>query len=233
MSDEYGIITPQFRQATRDLNTGIFLSKRGSTPAVMSCSDSLGNGVLQLVFDTTNIGKDYQRIIDPLNHENGIYNNYVKIDGRINTVLAQMIYANEIKYDESILRRNRSYGVEFKENNKITFSTNDRYVKVIDQVFISDLFDARPQSLNYRFNYVRKIGVALPITTYGDMADGGYINDFFITFNVVDNKFFIKVGNNLAPETISRAPYQIFEKQVREIAGLASPCLIVDLSEVV
>ena len=65
------------------------------------------------------------------------------------------------------------------------------------------------------------------------MSDSGYITDFFITFNVVDNKFFIKVGNNLAPETISRAPYQIFEKQVREIAGLASPCLIVDLSEVV
>lgn len=144
-----------------------------------------------------------------------------------------MIYANEIKYDESILRRNRSYGVEFKENNKITFSTNDRYVKIIDQVFISDFLNFSPVSLNYKFEYVRKIGVALPITTYGDMADSGYINDFFITFNVVDNKFFIKVGNNLAPETISRAPYQIFEKQVREIAGLASPCLIVDLSEVV
>ena len=233
MSDEYGIITPQFRQTIRDINNGIFLSRRGSASAVMSCSDSLTNGALQLVFDTTNIGKDYQRIIDPLNHENGIYNNYVKRDGRINTVLAQMIYANDTKYDESVFRRNRSYGVEFKENNKITFSTNDRYVKIIDQVFISDLLDFRPQSLNYKFNYVRKIGVALPITTYGDMHDDGYISDFFITFNVVDNRFFVKVGNNLAPETVSRGPYQIFEQQVREIAGLASPCLIVDLSEVV
>lgn len=233
MSDEYGIITPQFRQTIRDINNGIFLSRRGSASAVMSCSDSLTNGALQLVFDTTNIGKDYQRIIDPLNHENGIYNNYVKRDGRINTVLAQMIYANDTKYDESVFRRNRSYGVEFKENNKITFSTNDRYVKIIDQVFISDLLDFRPQSLNYKFNYVRKIGVALPITTYGDMHDDGYISDFFITFNVVDNRFFVKVGNNLAPETVSRVPYQIFEQQVREIAGLASPCLIVDLSEVV
>ena len=233
MSDEYGIITPQFRQTIRDINNGIFLSRRGSASAVMSCSDSLTNGALQLVFDTTNIGKDYQRIIDPLNHENGIYNNYVKRDGRINTVLAQMIYANDTKYDESVFRRNRSYGVEFKENNKITFSTNDRYVKIIDQVFISDLLDFRPQSLNYKFNYVRKIGVALPITTYGDMHDDGYISDFFITFNVVDNRFFVKVGNNLAPETVLRVPYQIFEQQVREIAGLASPCLIVDLSEVV
>lgn len=233
MSDEYGIITPQFRQTIRDINNGIFLSRRGSASAVMSCSDSLTNGALQLVFDTTNIGKDYQRIIDPLNHENGIYNNYVKRDGRINTVLAQMIYANDTKYDESVFRRNRSYGVEFKENNKITFSTNDRYVKIIDQVFISDLLDFRPQSLNYKFNYVRKIGVALPITTYGDMHDDGYFSDFFITFNVVDNRFFVKVGNNLAPETVSRVPYQIFEQQVREIAGLASPCLIVDLSEVV
>ena len=233
MSDEYGIITPQFRQTIRDINNGIFLSRRGSASAVMSCSDSLTNGALQLVFDTTNIGKDYQRIIDPLNDENGIYNNYVKRDGRINTVLAQMIYANDTKYDESVFRRNRSYGVEFKENNKITFSTNDRYVKIIDQVFISDLLDFRPQSLNYKFNYVRKIGVALPITTYGDMHDDGYISDFFITFNVVDNRFFVKVGNNLAPETVSRVPYQIFEQQVREIAGLASPCLIVDLSEVV
>ena len=65
------------------------------------------------------------------------------------------------------------------------------------------------------------------------MHDDGYISDFFITFNVVDNRFFVKVGNNLAPETVSRVPYQIFEQQVREIAGLASPCLIVDLSEVV
>ena len=169
MSDEYGIITPQFRQTTRDLNTGIFLSRRGSASAVMSCSDSLGNGVLQLVFDTTDIGKDYQRIINPLNREdNGIYNNYYKRDGRINTILAQMIYANGInRYD-------------------------------------------------------------------GDMHDDGYITDFFITFNVVDNRFFVKVGNNNLPsETVTHAPYQNFERQVREIGGLASPCLIVDLSEVV
>lgn len=233
MTDEYGIVTPQFRKTIREPNNGIFLSRRVSPSAVMSCSDSLGRGVLQLVFDTTNIGKDYQRIIDPLNHEGGIYNNYVKRDGQMNTIIAQMVYANEARYDENIMRRNREYGIQFKYNNKITFSTNDRYVKIIDQVFISDLLNFRPQSLNYRFDYVRKIGVALPITTYGDMHDDGYINDFFITFNVVDNRFFVKVGNNLAPEIVSRVPYQIFEQQVREIAGLASPCLIVDLSEVV
>lgn len=231
--NNYGIITPQFRKTISEPNNGIFLARRVNPPAVISCSDALEGGGLHLVYDTTDIGKDYKRNISPLDrNETRIYNNYYKNNGRINAVLAQMIYANDTKYDESVFRRNRSYGVEFKENNKITFSTNDRYVKIIDQVFISDFLNFSPVSINYKFEYVRKIGVALPITTYGDMADG-YINDFFITFNVVDNKFFIKVGNNLAPETISRAPYQIFEKQVREIAGLASPCLIVDLSEVV
>ena len=236
MSDEYGIITPQFRQTTRDLNTGIFLSRRGSASAVMSCSDSLTNSALQLVFDTTDIGKDYQRIINPLNREdNGIYNNYYKRDGRINIILAQMIYANDInRYDESIMRRNRTHGVMFIDRGRVKFNTNDRYVKIIDQIFISDLLDYKPQSHNYRFDYVRKIGVALPITTYGDMHDDGYITDFFITFNVVDNRFFVKVGNNNLPsETVTHAPYQNFERQVREIGGLASPCLIVDLSEVV
>ena len=88
--------------------------------------------------------------------------------------------------------------------------------------------------LKLSINYVRKIGVALPITTFGDMHDDGYINDFFITFNVVDNRFFVKVGNNNLPnEIVTHAPYQNFERQVREIGGLASPCLIVDLSEVV
>lgn len=233
--NNYGIITPQFRKNISEPNNGIFLARRINPPAVISCSDTLEGGALHLVYDTTDIGKDYQRIISPLDmNERGIYNNYYKNNGRINAVLAQMIYANDTKYDESVFRRNRSYGVEFKENNKITFSTNDRYVKIIDQVFISDLFDARPQSLNYRFNYVRKIGVALPITTYGDMHDDGYITDFFITFNVVDNRFFVKVGNNNLPsETVTHAPYQNFERQVREIGGLASPCLIVDLSEVV
>lgn len=236
MSDEYGIITPQFRQAARDLNRGIFLSKRLSPSAVMSCSDSLNNGVLQLVFDTTNVGKDYQRIINPLNQENGIYNNYYKRDGRINTILANMVYMYDdfYRYDESIMRRNRTHGVMLIDRGRVKFNTNDRYVKIIDQIFISDLLDFRPQSLNYRFDYVRKIGVALPITTYGDMHDDGYITDFFITFNVVDNRFFVKVGNNNLPsETVTHAPYQNFERQVREIGGLASPCLIVDLSEVV
>ena len=224
---EYGIVTPQFRKTIKEPNNGIFLARRGNPPAVISCSDTLEGGGLHLVYDTTDIGKDYQRIISPLDmNERGIYNNYYKNNGRINAVLAQMIYANDTKYDESVFRRNRSYGVEFKENNKITFSTNDRYVKIIDQVFISDLFDARPQSLNYRFNYVRKIGVALPITTYGDMHDDGYITDFFITFNVVDNRFFVKVGNNNLPsETVTHAPYQNFERQVREIGGLASSVL--------
>lgn len=232
--NDYGIITPQFKKTIRNPNNGIFLSRRGNTPAVMSCGDSLKNGTLQLVYDTTDIGKDYQRAINPFNrNDGGFYNNYVKNNGRINTVVAQMVYANETRYDESILRRNRAYGVQFKDGNKIIFSTNDRYVKIIDQVFVSDLLDYRPVSLNYRFEYVRKIGVALPITVFGDMKDNGYVNNFFITFNVVDNRFFVKVGNNLAPETVSRVPYQIFEQQVREIAGLASPCLIVDLSEVV
>lgn len=232
--NDYGIITPQFRKSISDRNNGIFLSRKGNVPAVMSCSDALTNGGLQLVYDTTDIGKDYQRSINPFNrYDNGFYNNYVKNNGRINVVAAQMVYANELRYDENILRRNRAYGVQLKRNNEIIFSTNDRYVKIIDQIFVSDIFDYRPVSLNYRFDYVRKIGVALPITVYGDMKDNGYIDDFFITFNVVDNRFFIKVGNNISPETVSRSPYQIFEKQVREIAGLASPCLIVDLSEVV
>lgn len=240
MTDEnknkHGIITPQFRKSVTDINNGIFLSRRLSVPFIMSGSDSLSNGGLQLVYDTTNIGKDYKRLINPLDQrDNRIYNNYYKRDGRINVLLAQMIYANDVQnYDESVMRRNRTHGVMFIHNGKITFSTNDRYVKVIDQVFISDMFDTRPQSLNYRFNYVRKIGVALPITTFGDMHDDGYISDFFITFNVVDNRFFVKVGNNdLPPETVTHAPYQNFERQVREIGGLASPCLIVDLSEVV
>lgn len=234
MTDEYGIVTPQFRKTIREPNNGIFLSRRFSPSAVISCSDSLGRGALHLVFDTTNIGKDYQRIINPLNHEEGgIYNNYVKRDGRINTILASMVYANDIRYDEAVMRRNRAYGVQFKRSDQITFSTNDRYVKIIDQVFISDLFDSRPISINYRFDYVRKIGVALPITTFGDMHDGAYISDFFITFNVVDNRFFVQVGNHIAQETVAHNPYQIFERQVREIGGLASPCLIVDLSEVV
>lgn len=231
---DYGIITPQFRKTIKEPNNGIFLVKKRNPPTAISCSDTLEGGILHLIYDTIDIGKDYQRIVDPLNRDDkGFYNNYYKNNGRINMILAAQVYSRDLRYDENILRRNRLYGVEFKENNKITFSTNDRYVKIIDQVFISDFLNFSPVSINYKFEYARKIGVALPITTYGDMHDDGYINDFFTTFNVVDNKFFIKVGNNLAPETISRAPYQIFEKQVREIAGLASPCLIVDLSEVV
>lgn len=232
--NDYGIITPQFRKSISDKNNGIFLARRVSPPAVMSCSDALGGGGLHLVYDTTDIGKDYQRYISPLhNFDTRFYNNYYKNNGRINVILAQQVYANETKYDEAIMRRNRSYGVQFKLNNEITFSTNDRYVKIIDQVFISDIFDSRPKSSNYRFDYVRKIGVALPISTFGDMRDGAYMDDFRITFNVVDNRFFVKFADELAPETVAHSPYQIFERQVREIGGLASPCLIVDLSEVV
>ena len=228
--NNYGIITPQFIKQ----NNGIFLARRVNPPAVISCSDTLNGGGLHLVYDTTDIGKDYKRSVTGLDsRDTRIYNNYYKNNGRINAILAQTVYVNDTKYDENILRRNRPYGVQLKRNNEIIFSTNDRYVKIIDQIFVSDLLNFAPVSINYKFEYVRKIGVALPITTYGDMSDSGYITYFFITFKVVDYKLFIKVGNNLAPETISRAPYQIFEKQVREIAGLASPCLIVDLSEVV
>lgn len=237
MTDEvkYGIFTPQFRKTTNEPNTGIFLSRNLSTPSVLSASDTLGGGALQLVYDTTDIGKDYQRYVNPLDrYDTGFYNNYVKRNGRINFILAQMVYDNNARFEENIMRRNRSHGILFIENNQITFNTNDRYVRVIDQVFISDIFDNRPLSLNYRFNYVRKIGVALPTTVFGDMHDDGYLTPFFITFNVVDNRFFVKVGNNNLPnEIVTHAPYQNFERQVREIGGLASPCLIVDLSEVV
>lgn len=75
----YGIITPQFKKSVREPNNGIFLAKRINPPAVISCSDMLESGGLHLVYDTTDIGKDYKRNIFPLNrNETRVYNNYYK-----------------------------------------------------------------------------------------------------------------------------------------------------------
>ena len=225
----YGIITPQFKSTDENM---MFIIHTGVESRVCGPVTDIKYQRFLIVHDTTNIGKTYD------NPKNTFY---VKEDGRIKLYVAGPMYHKPyinagntaflnvdegLAFDSSI-----GYGLVVLEgNNQIRFTTRNRYIKIIDQVFFRVLGDDYGYlDCNLKFNYVKKIGVVLPPSIRGDTFDG-YPSNFFFVFDVVGNSLVFRRGNaGAGPQTVLNSPFENYRNQSR-IAPTSSMALIFDLT---
>lgn len=232
----YGLKTPIFSSTER--NQGIILTKKRTERRCYSLLDFISRGSFQIVYDTTRIKKAYGT---------RDYSFYYKDGASINFVTAEQLYLNDIyqnkrdytqeklnrRFDESVIRKNQNYALEVKDVDfeGVNFSTRDRYIKIIDHVFVGGFVGTGLPHLNYEFPYVKKIGVILPSLTYGDITDY-YPNDDTWLFNVEGNRFTAGHKNGItAQREVFNAPFQAYHKAINEFTSFGSDCLIVDLSD--
>jgi len=175
------------------------------------------------------IQEDYELLQDELIDRFGEYL-YIKKRGANTSEDFNIVNRIEKRYDLNILYDNKSYGVEITDG-RYSFSTRNRYIKIIDHLYIGGLLGLRPPSFNYKFNYVKKIGVCLPSLIYGDMSEEYPADDLWL-FTVRDNEFYCRFrGHNPPAQEILHSKFQMYHKQIENFSFGASDCLIVDLSE--
>ncbi|MEZ7718947.1 hypothetical protein [Haemophilus paraphrohaemolyticus] len=228
-------------------NMAICYSRKRSVPFAVGMMETAREPSYQFVYDTIDMSKAY-RARD--------FSRYYVKDGKVNIVDGEPPYANdrfgeylyikkrgantsedfnivnriEKRYDLNILYDNKSYGVEITDG-RYSFSTRNRYIKIIDHLYIGGLLGLRPPSFNYKFNYVKKIGVCLPSLIYGDMSEEYPADDLWL-FTVRDNEFYCRFrGHNPPAQEILHSKFQMYHKQIENFSFGASDCLIVDLSE--
>lgn len=227
---------------------GICYVKKRSAPYALPMMETAGNFIYDFVYDTIDMSKAYK---------SSRFSNYYIPNGTVNVVKAAPPYTDDIvryylmdkkigrenweitnefnkKYDLNILYDNKSHGLEindYENDFRFSFSTRNRYIKIIDHLYIGGLLGLKPPSFNYKFNYVKKIGVCLPSLIYGDIADYYPPDDQWL-FTVKDNQFYCRFRNYDPPaQEIVHSKFEMYRKQTTGFIQGGSDCLIVDLSE--
>ncbi|MGP1493883.1 MAG: hypothetical protein ACTTIS_00835 [Streptobacillus sp.] len=221
----YGVITPKFN-STENNTMMIIHHSMSNHKTVVGVSDTLRRKQFHIVHNSRNIGKVYGT------RENSLYvckdNINIYIAGPAHTYYNNDIfttYNKDIAIDSSI-----KYGLETADRPISTFfSTRSRYIRIIDQIYVSTIYGGLT-NCNFKFSYVRKIGVALPATIRGDLSDN-YPDNYSMVFNIFNNTFQSIFYNNLARETTVTRPFEIHDKQVSNGEAIfGSPAYIFDLS---
>jgi hypothetical protein len=224
-----------------------YLKKETNAPFALPMMEYSHTNQYQFVYDTIDMSKAYQA---------RDYSRYYVKNGKVQLVKAGMPYANDIfrnylyikkhgaktsddfltvnriekVYDLNVLYDNKLYGAEISDG-AYSFSTRNRYIKIIDHFYIGGLLGLKPPSFNYKFNYVKKIGVCLPSLIYGDIADYYPPDDQWL-FTVKDNQFYCRFRNYDPPaQEIVHSKFQLYNKHTQEFSFGGSDCLIVDLSD--
>lgn len=226
----YGIKTPNFSSDQPNM-LFIIQNEVNSSKTVPDLNTGLIRRHMHIIHDTRNIGKVYDITDTPL---------YICEDN-INTYTATTYY-NPASYSDIynsyyrdfIIDERIKYGVEVKNiPRERQFSSRNKFVRIIDQVYFKSMFSTGMIECNFRFNHVRKIGVALPAIIFGDTTSR-YVDHFWQTFSVFDNVLQVKIKNrNLVNETVINRPYEVQDRQIsNNETWFGSPALIFDLSNV-
>lgn len=224
----YGIKTPNFSSDQPNM-LFIIQNEVNSSKTVPDLNTGLIRRRMHIIHDTRNIGKVYDITDTPL---------YICEDN-INTYTATTYYNSasysdiyNSYYRDFIIDERIKYGVEVKNiPRERQFSSRNKFVRIIDQVYFKSMFSTGMVECNFRFNHVRKIGVALPAIIFGDTTSG-YVDHFWQTFSVFDNVLQVKIKNrNLVNETVINRPYEVQDRQIsNNETWFGSPALIFDLS---
>ena len=221
----YGVITPKFNSTKENLS--MVIHNHMSSNTVLGVTDTLREKHFHVVHDSRNIGKGYGTL------ENTIYickdqiNYYV-----VGPAYTYYNFDQFKKFDQDIvIDKSIKYGLETADRPiRHFFSTRARYMRIIDQVYFSTMFDADTVACNFKFSYVKRIGVALPASIFGDSRDN-YPDDYSQVFNVFNNSFQVTFYNRSERETIVTRPFEIHNRQVsNNQAVFGSPAYIFDLS---
>lgn len=228
-------------------NMAICYSRKRSIPSAAGMMEFASNSAYEFVYDTTDMCKPYQsRAMSRYYVKNGKVNIvtgeqpytvdrfreyiYIKQHGAKTSEDFKIVNQIERRFDFNILYDNKSYGAEIIDG-AYSFSTRNRYIKIIDHLYIGGLLGLKPPSFNYKFNYVKKIGVCLPSLIYGDVADYYPPDDQWL-FTVRDNEFYCRFnGYNPPAQEILHSKFQMYHKHTQEFNFGASDCLVVDLSD--
>lgn len=227
----YGIKTPNFSSDQPNM-LFIIQNEVNNLKNVPDLNTGLLFRRMHIIHNTRNIGKVYGVTDTPL---------YV-CENNINTYTATTYYNppsnNGSPYDFSdhnfATDNSIKYGVEVKNiPRERQFSSRNKFVRIIDQVYFKSMFSTGMVECNFRFKHVKKIGIALPAIIYGDTTSN-YVDDFWQTFSVFDNILQVKIKNrNLVNETVINRPYEVQDRQINNNeTWFGSPALIFDLSNV-
>ena len=230
-------------------NMGICYVQKKSAPYALPMMENAKTHRYDFVYDTIDMSKAYK---------SRRYSNYYVKNGNVNIVKGAPPYADDIfrlyqnmkkvekkedfhlidvinkRYDFNILYDGKSHGLEIDDYDnefRYSFSTRHRYIQIIDHIYIGGLLGLKPPSFNYKFNYVKKIGVCLPTLIYGDIADNYPPDDQWL-FTVKNNEFYCRFNNYDPPaQEIVHSKFEMYHKQTTGFIQGGSDCLIVDLSE--
>lgn len=223
----YGIKTPQFN-SMNDNETMIIHTAMNTDKVAYGVSDTLRNRRFQIVHSTRGIGKIYNARDTSMYVCKNNINSYIA--GAVRTYYSTDPMS---RYDENIaINRNMNYGLEVKGKSlRLSFTTRNYYIRIIDQVFFRNLDGLGIVTCNLKFNYVSKIGVALPSTIYGDTRDE-YFDNYMQQFHIFDNVLQSTFGNNNSGAEIKLTrPYEMFDRQINNGEAIfGSPAYIFDLT---
>lgn len=230
-------------------NMGICYLQKRSVPYALPMMEVAHSNIYDFVYDTIDMSKAYKT---------RDYARYYVKNGNVNLIKAGQPYTNDVftdymymkkvakkddfhilnsfnkRFDLNVIYDGKSHGLEiddYEHHFRYSFSTRNRYIKIIDHLYIGGLLGLKPPSFNYKFNYVKKIGVCLPSLIYGDIADYYPPDDQWL-FTVKDNQFYCRFRNYDPPaQEIVHSKFEMYHKQTTGFIQGGSDCLIVDLSE--
>lgn len=136
------------------------------------------------------------------------------------------------KYTENIFYNNDSYGLAIKDegnNNKRTYTSKNRPLQIIDHFWLGSYGSDIPK-FNYKFNYVKKIGVVLPSFHYPDISEW-HRDDRAFLYTISGNEFKSSLNGYTPGLKQVNRKYELYDECIANGNFSISDVLVVDLSD--